>query len=137
MMKNTVTAKLEFYYKGVKHSPSAVLDLDQLLEKNNKLPSIHNLLANANGIDNYSYEYEVMLQEKISYESPCGLISDFIIDGALDIEAFEKKWQALKIYKSLQAIVQKHLDIEVLEQHPDLINALYEAYRQGQNQSDI
>lgn len=130
---NQVTARIEFFFKGKKFTPSAQLNIDKLLQTTDKLPALHDLLAKENGIDCYSYEYEVMLLENIKYEDPQGIISNFIDNGELDIQAFESKWKELKIWNSLQKIAQKHLNIEVLEQQHGLKEALFEAYQLGHN----
>lgn len=130
---NQVTARIEFFFKGEKFTPSAQLNIDKLLQTTDKLPVIHDFLAKENGIDCYSYEYEVMLLENIKYEDPQGIISNFIDNGELDIQAFESKWKELKIWNSLQKIAQNHLNIEVLEQQHGLKEALLEAYQLGHN----
>jgi hypothetical protein len=130
---NKVTARIEFYFKGEKFTPSAVLDIDKLLEKTDKLPVIHDLLARENGIDSYSYHYEIMLLENIKYDNPQGIIRDYIANGVLDIKAFESRWKELKVLTILQAIAFTHLNVEDLEQQQELKNALFEAYQLGEN----
>ena len=130
-MSNKVTASILFSFKGQTLTPSVELDLDQQMQAGGKLPDLYPLIARANGYDMYSYEYEMMQAEEIQFSQPEGLIADFIQDGKLDIEAFESAWHTQQILDKLQRIASEHLNIDDLQQHPDVQTALLEAYKIG------
>lgn len=130
-MKNTIDAHVEFDYKGETHAPRMTLDLDALLESNGGFPSIHALLAKAHDIDTYSYLYEVMQDAEIVFDNAQGLAADCLVNGVFDQDAFIAKWRDSKVLGLLQPIAQRELGIADLVQHPQLKNALIQAYRLG------
>jgi hypothetical protein len=130
-MKNTIDAHVEFDYKGESHAPRMTLDLDALLAAEGAIPSIHALLAKANGIDSYSYQYEVMQDSDIVFDNAHGLAADYLINGMFDQTAFIAAWHDSKELGLLQPIAQRELGIADLAQHPELKNALLQAYRLG------
>lgn len=132
-MKNTIDACIEFSFKGETYTPFATIDLDSLLEQGGSLPSIHALLAERNGIDTYSYLYEVMQEEEISFSNAQGLAADFLADGHFDAQAFADRWQENQIIDRLQALATRTLGIDCLEQHPQIREALLQAYRLGRS----
>ena len=136
---NKIVASVSFHFKGKLFSPRATIDLDNLMatqyRSNDKLSSIHPLLAKINGIDLYSYEYEIMLEEPIQFSEATGIATDFLRDGQFFIEEFEKAWQGKKILEYIQPIAKQHLAIDNLTEHPDLEKALTACFLEGQNKS--
>lgn len=133
MMKNSLVASVEFYFKGEKYTPSARIDLDRMMETSGGLPSLYALIARENGIDPYSYQYEVMQVEEIRYSEVEGFVADYIHDGVLDEPGFVDRWQEEKVLDDLGAIARSCLGVEELSQQPGLERALREAYRLGQD----
>ncbi len=131
-MKNNLVASVEFYFKGERYTPSVRLDLDQLLEKTGGLPSLYSLIARENGIDLYSYQYEVMETEEIRFSEVEGFVSEFIHNGQLDVQGFVDKWHECRLQEALSAIAQRCMGVEDLAQQPQLQCALQEAYELGQ-----
>ena len=128
MIKNTVTASVEFHYKGQLFTPSLELELDRHMQSNDRLPDLYQLIATANNIDLYSYEYEIMQTGTIRLSNASGLVSDYIRNGLLDIKAFEAAWRENRILSDLQVIAKRHLGISDLQENPELKKALTEAY---------
>ncbi len=135
-MKNIVTATIEFYFKGEKLSPSITIDLNEHLQISGSFPNLHALISSYNKIDHYSYEYEMMQSEIIKYSGAYGLVANYIVNGELDIENFVSAWQQKKIVNKLATIAEKYMAIKDLEQHPDLNNALMEAYNLGKTDTN-
>jgi hypothetical protein len=134
-MNNYITIGLEFYFKGQKHTPSMVVDLDPYIQTKNSLDSLYPMLANSNNIDLYSYEYEIMLTEDLIFSDATGLAASFLEDGKFDFPAFERALHDESLTEVLAKIASNHLSIENLSSHPDLKAALLEAYRLGQKSS--
>ncbi|OIO67933.1 MAG: hypothetical protein COW19_02405 [Zetaproteobacteria bacterium CG12_big_fil_rev_8_21_14_0_65_55_1124] len=128
-MENTVLASLEFYFKGNRYEPTAVIDLDVCLRHEEPIQHIYHTLASENGIGLYSYELDVMIMEPIIFSEPRGLAAGFLEDGALDIDGLQKAWQEEAIHRILQPIAHRHLGIENLDEHPALKAALIEAFQ--------
>ncbi len=130
-MKNIVTATIHFSFKGINHSPSITIDLDQHLETNGDLPNLCQFIARKYNFDLYSYEYEMMQAEQISFSDAQGIITNFINDGILDVEAFKAAWHENRAVSKLSEIANQHLDISELSANPGLKDALFAAYQQG------
>lgn len=132
-MKNTLTATIHFSFKGVNHSPSTSIELDRYLETTGTLPDLYQLIARENDFDLYSYEYEIMQAQDISFSNSQGLVSEFIKDGALNFTEFKSVFEKVKVLNQLQDLANEHMQIEDLAQQPDLKEALLQAYALGKN----
>jgi len=130
-MKSSIDARVTFSFKGEVYSPSSTLDLDACLERYGTLPSIHTLLANANGIDTYSYLYEVMEQAEIHFDNARGIAAECLKNGFFDVERFELKWRESRVLAPLQAIAEREMGVADLEQRAELKRALLQAYALG------
>lgn len=133
-MKNIITASIKFSFKGKDHSPSITLELDPHLEAGG-LPDLYPLIAKANNHDLYSYEYEMMQAEEIIFSDAKGPVSDFIVEGKLDIAAFETAWNENKNLEQLRLIAQKHLGINAFSRHDEIKQALLAAYQLGKKEN--
>ncbi len=130
-MKNIITATIHFSFKGEELSPSLIIELDPYLEGGGTLPDLCMLIAKANSHDLYSYEYEMMQAAEIIYSDAQGLVAEFIINGQLDVAAFEATWNENKALEKLLTIAENHMNIADLSQHIELKKALLEAYQLG------
>ncbi len=132
-MTNKITATINFSFKGETFSPSVEIDLDnffsetQVLEPGIVPMSIYNMIAKNGDIDSYSYVYEVMLASDVSFSEACGLAAEHLSEGRFDFQGFEKDWKYQKKITIIQAIAQRHMHIEDIEQQPQLRDALMEA----------
>lgn len=130
-MKNAIDARVSFSYQGKEFAPSVTIDLDALIESGTNGPDFHHLIAQANGIDRYSYEYEVMQLEEIMFSNASGLAETFLVDCAFDMEAFRQCWQEERESEMLQRIASEYMNIQDLGQHPELEKTLKQAYDAG------
>ncbi len=130
-MKNSIDAHVEFCFKGETRSLTSTLDLERLLAQHEDLPDLHAILAGEHGLDTYSYEYEVMLEEEILFDNAQGIAADFVVDGIFDLAAFAANWHNHRVFALLQAIATRELGIADLNQHQGLKNALVQAFNLG------
>ena len=130
-MTNTITASVEFFFKGKKSSASIELDLDRHMQATGTLPDLYPLLANAAGLDLYSYEYEIMQAEPVTFAAENGLVKEYIHDGEFDLPAFQQAWKEKDIIEKLQSVAKQYLNIDDLRQEEAIKNALLAAYRLG------
>ncbi len=133
-MKNSITAFVEFYFKGEKFTPSMVIDLDAVMARQGGFTpeALHRTIAQHNGIGSYSYELEVMESEEIQYKDPHGFAQDFFDDGQFDIPRFTTYWQREDIRDKLTTIANQHLGIDSPKIDDKLFDALAAAYQLGQ-----
>ncbi len=134
-MENQISISMEFFFKGKKHSPSMVLDLDTHRHASNNYETLYTLLANNNNIGLYTYEYEMMQAEQLVFSDAKGLAKLFLKDGKFDFIGFNQAQNDKVISNILSSIANKHLSINDLSQEPNIQSALLEAYKQGQNQN--
>jgi hypothetical protein len=135
-MSNHITASVEFYFKGEKIVSSIEIDIDSHMQASGQLPDLYPLLAQAINLGFYSYEYEMLQAETILFSKAKGLIAEHVNEGLLDFDAFESAWKENSVIEKLQTIAQQNLSVEDLQQHPELKNALLEAYRLGNQTTD-
>ncbi|VAX12670.1 hypothetical protein MNBD_GAMMA24-208 [hydrothermal vent metagenome] len=134
-MSNKITASIIFCFKGKRYSPSLDLDLDRYMQSSGQIPNLYPLIARASNVDLYSYEYEIMQAEPIKFSKPQGMVAEHVIGNTLDIKAFESAWLEHKILQQLQEITANSMAINNLQQHPELMEALLQAYHLGKNQN--
>ncbi|MDO8350310.1 MAG: hypothetical protein Q7S94_04060 [Gallionella sp.] len=132
-MNNSITARVEFSFKGEDYSYTASIDLNQLLLQHSSLPSFHVILAKLHKIDTYSYLYEVMEATDIEFSNPAGCAANYLLDGEFDPSALAADWHTAKVSVLLQPIAERELGITDLNQHPALKRALVAAYYLGSN----
>lgn len=130
-MSNSITASLEFSFKGETFHLSKVFDLDEELAQHIELNSLHRALAIAHGISTYSYQYELLEEETICFDAPQGEAVNYWQDGEFDYTAYLRDHQSKSLFAPLQAIASREMGITDLEQHPQLKNALLCAYQLG------
>ena len=130
-MKNSITVSVEFFFKGEKFSPSMEIDLDEHIKRQRSIESFPPLLATSNGLDHYSYEYEMLQAEPLVYSRPKGLAKAFLNDDYFDFEGFEQAWQVELVAEAVAAIAREHLDVNDLSSQPELQTALIEAFKLG------
>ncbi len=128
---NCIDAHLEFSFKGESFDLAMTLDLDTMLEKYISMPTLHTVLAVENGIDTYSYMFEVMQEEEIRFDNAQGLAADFLVDGVFDLDGFTTQLGRHNLTVPLQVIALQEMGIEDIEQHPQLKSALLRAYQLG------
>ncbi len=131
-MSNLVKASVVFCYKGETLSPSITIELDEYLQVSNTLPDLYPIIAKANNHDLYSYEFEMMQAQSIVFSDASGMVSEFITDGQLDIDAFVLAWKDRQCLEALTKIADNVLSVADLEKNPQLKQALIEAYKLGQ-----
>ena len=130
-MNNQIVIHIEFYFKGEKFSPSAVVDLDRHVENGGNFDALYPLLARNNDIDLYSYEYEMMLAEDIVFSDAGGITADFLKDSKFDFAGFEQALHDDSVAKAITEIANTHLSIDDLSTQPALKAALIAAYNLG------
>ena len=135
-MKNTLTVQISFSYQGVTYTPSATIDLDSYLQRNEPIPDFFSLVARENNIDAYSYQYEVMEMGQYQYLQATGLAQQFCTLDSFDLGGFEKAWKDRDIEEKIAEIALKFLQIDDLSANKSVRNALFNAYLLGAGQKN-
>ncbi|GAB4293238.1 MAG: hypothetical protein Kow0096_08730 [Thiohalomonadaceae bacterium] len=130
-MKNTIDAHLDFSFQGEHYALSTTLNLDALPLDEDTLPDFHRLLAQANGIDTYSYLYEVMESCDLEFSNATGVAARCLHDGVFDVACFQAHRRAALESTILAPIARRHLNVTNLDSEPALKQALLEAYHAG------
>jgi len=131
MSSNTVRARLALSFKGETYELDSVIDLDGCLGEPGAAPDFHRLLAQAAGIDPYSYLYEVLEAHDIEFSDASGAAVRSCRDGRFDWAQFEQDRREERDWQVVRAIAEKMLTARVLDADPDLKAALLAVYRAG------
>lgn len=126
---HSIDAHIEFSFKGETYALNSTIDLDNA--RHISLPSLHRILATENGIDTYSYLFEVMQEEEIRFDNPQGKARDYWHNDSFDLEGYLRDADADDLFAALQAIALREMGIKDLEQHPQLKHALLHACQLG------
>ncbi|BBP01481.1 hypothetical protein [Sulfuriferula nivalis] len=127
-MKNTVEVYTEFDYQGASFKPTMTLDLDVYIKSLEDISAIPVLLAKANRIDSYSYQYEILLDSPLYYSNATGLAAEFVVDAEFDFAGFLAANSEGNLVSQLQKIAQQELGIADFSEHASLKQALLRAY---------
>jgi hypothetical protein len=133
-VKNTIEAHIAFSYKGDDYNLSNIIDLDSMMENQTDSPDFHLILAQQNDIDTYSYLYEVMESHEITFSNAKGIAADCLTNNHIDLQKFRTLWQEQRAVNIVQVIAKEHLDIEDLNQAPQLKTALLAAFLEGKKE---
>jgi hypothetical protein len=131
-MKNKITARITFYFKGEKLDFSTEIDLDAWIKNRHAdISDIYDAIALSNGIDAYKYEYDVMIMEPIIFSNATGLAAQYLNDTDFDLEGFQAAYHTQQMMRVLTPIAQTYLDIDNLDTQPNIKTALEKAYLAG------
>jgi len=134
-MPETIDVRLDFDFQGKQHALRSRIDLEPFLRNgllaDEALPDLYPMLAKDNGIDPYSYEYEVMQMEQPRIVGAEGWLSEFLRDAQLDWQGLLAAYRRRQAVAAIRPIARDRLGIDDLDQHPSLRDALIAAYRLG------
>lgn len=129
MSNNTIRAHVALSFKGETYELDSVIDLDRFCGEPGAAPDFHRLLAQAAGIDPYSYMYEVLESHEIEFSEATGLAARSCRAGRFDWSAFEQDLAEERDWPAVRAIAEPILG--ALEADPALKAALLATYRAG------
>lgn len=131
-MRNTIKAVIKFSFRGENYTPELIVDLDQLLKAEQDFTRLHEQLAQANGIDTYSYAYEVMESCEIEFSEATGDAVSFLQEsGGFDLPGFKQSKQSFQSEQQLLEIARQHMRINSLDEVDGLKQALQAAFDAG------
>lgn len=127
-MSNRIQVHCDFCFKGEYLTPNMEVDLDELMKRHGSLPDFYSLLAEANHIGLYSYEYEMLEAEPLQITALEGWVADYVEDSSLDIDGFEHTWHKRHLEQQFREILtQQGLD----SQDGAMLAAMRQAYHLG------
>jgi hypothetical protein len=129
MTANTVRARLTFSFKGEDIALESIIDLDRC--DDDAGPNFHHRLARAGNIDPYSYQYEVLESEQITFDQPTGLAVGCCAEGSFDWSAFATLRRDARDLEVVRGVARQTLGIDDLDADARLKAALLAAYRAG------
>lgn len=134
-MTNSIKARIKFSFQGKTYSPETIINLDEVISAGQDLDRLHSKLAQANGIDTYSYLYEVMESSEVIFSEATGSAANFLSEsGRFDFEAFRTANERSTPPPMLE-LARQYMKIERLEDIEGLEAALLAAYKAGQQHS--
>ena len=137
MSNNTVRARLSLSFKGETYELDSVIDLDGCLDEPGEASNFHLLLAQAAGIDPYSYLYEILESHEIAFTDATGVAALSCRDGRFDWTQFEQDRREDQDWLVVRAVAEHILASRDLDADPDLKAALLAAYRAGKSSGAV
>lgn len=131
MSNNTIRAHVAFSFKGETYELDSVIDLDRFCGEPAAAPDFQRLLAQAAGIDPWSYLYEVLESHEIEFSDATGLAARSCREGRFDWNAFEQNLAEERDWRAVGAIAEPILGARDLDADPALKAALLATYRAG------
>jgi hypothetical protein len=131
MSNNTVRARLSLSFKGETYELDSVIDLDRCGGEPGEAPDFHQLLAQAAGIDPYSYLYEVLASHEIEFSDATGVAVRSCRDGRFDWNQFEQDRREGQDWQAVRAIAEPIMGARDWDAAPALKAALLATYRAG------
>ncbi len=132
MDSNTIRVHVSLSFKGEAHELDALIDLDLCVTEPGVTPDVHRLLAEQAGIDPYSYLYEVLESEEITYSEPRGLAVLAFEDDGFNWFRYEQVSKEARDWQAVRAIAAQHLGDRDLDGDAELRTTLLAVYRAGQ-----
>ena len=127
---NTVTATVEFYFKGECHKLSALINVESFINHEDFYQSICLTIARENNIGLYTYELEVMMDQAIIFSDAHGYVSACIDEKGLlnldDLKDAHKRYALTPIIENLIQTYQLDRDDK------NIYNALIQSYLEGE-----
>lgn len=130
MNPNTVRARVAFSFKGETHELDTVIDLDRLRGEAEG-PDFHRLLAQAAGVDTYSYLYEVLESHDIEFSDATGVAVHSCQGGAFDWARFVRDAAEACDWEAARTVAEGILGERDWEADARLKAALLAVYRAG------
>jgi hypothetical protein len=130
---NRVRVSATFSFRGETHKPEMTLNLDRFLAEEKYLEDLYPMLAAANGIDPYSYEYEMLEMAPLHFDQPEGTVAAHLHDGRLDLTGLRTAIRRERLRQQLEEIARKRLNLTALDEIPGLETALLAAWELGRN----
>ncbi len=131
-MNNTITVNMLFHFKGEEYNLTKEVKLPANLDNlQTFISSLPRVLAQDNGIDTYSYLFEMMECTDIYVTQATGFVSRFMPEEPVILETFIESCKQITLDDLLDFTLQTHL--------PDLVDnqqakaALKEAFLIGQS----
>ncbi len=131
-MNNTITVNMLFHFKGKEYNLTKEVNLPANLGNlQTFISSLPRVLAQDNGIDTYSYLFEMMECTDIYVTQATGFVSKFIPEEPVILETFIESCQHTTLDDLLDFTLQTHLPDLVDDQQAKI--ALKEAFLIGQS----
>lgn len=132
-MSHTLLAQVQYSFKGKVISCQASFPVERVIKSllHNEEEYLYRIIAQVNQLDTYSYEFEAMCAQDLSFSSDT--LSDFIQDGVFDIQAYQRA--EIQLFDmQLLSMAQQHIQHPHVLNDPQLLNALKAAYQAGVEQ---
>lgn len=132
-MKNTITASVSFDFKGESHEPSVEIDLDDWARRSGREQlDLYAMVAQANNINPYGYELEVMEVSEMIFKQPVGKARGFydVESQQFDFDGYRIAWLLDQMFDRFNQVSESILK-QPLEKGGDVHQAMLAAYEMG------
>ncbi len=134
-MTQQLFARVSFDFRGKHHQVDVEVDLPALAEGG--YSALYNQFARVGNIGQYSYEYEVLLDQPIHFHDPSPELADFLQGEDFDLGGFRLWLEGERVIGRLRVIAKVRLGVVDLDAQPDLRQALLDAWEAGADEAVV
>jgi hypothetical protein len=136
-MKHSLHASVSFDYQGKSYALQSVINIENIIFHQDFYQSIYLQLAQDHGIDLYSYQLEVMMDQTIQFSNAQGCAEGCIENQSLDLRRLRQCCEQALCLGRIEIVAEKHLNSSEMTQ--SVKKALIEAYELGRasNQNPV
>jgi len=125
-MKNILTAKINFSFKGEMFSPEVNFDIYEYLQSHDSLDSIWMKIAKENNIGTYSYEFEVLESANVLFSSEDSYLNLFIDQNEFNVAAYKNDVEQKKMHADIATVLSEYGLSELDDKVKSAFVAVYE-----------
>jgi len=129
MTDHSLLASLSFDYQGRRCDLQSLVNIAEVISHQDFFQSVYLQLAQDNGIDVYSYQFEIMMDQNIVFSQARGCAQECLREGELNINKLRRNFEQASSEQIIQSIAEKYFRSEELSDH--LKRALVEAFQLG------
>jgi hypothetical protein len=133
MAKHSLLASLSFDYQGKSHALQSVINIENVISHEDFYQSVYLQIAQECGIDLYSYQLEIMMDQDIQFSEAKGCAEGCIDNQSLNLELLRQRYDHVLCLEQIEVVVSKHLNST--EMTKGVKKALIEAYQLGKASS--
>jgi hypothetical protein len=133
MAKHSLLASLSFDYQGKSHALQSVINIENVISHEDFYQSVYLQIAQEYGIDLYSYQLEIMMDQDIQFSEAKGCAEGCIDNQSLNLELLRQRYDHVLCLEQIEVVASKHLNST--EMTKGVKKALIEAYQLGKASS--
>ncbi len=122
---NTLTATIEFDFKGESYALSSEIEVDRIISHEDFYKFIYIDIVQNNNIGLHTYELEIIMDQNIIFSDANGYVEGCIANGKLDLVKLKENQRKSECLSKIKVIAEQ------FKSNNDITAALMDAYLLG------